>query len=186
MRHHGAWAGQLGGQATHGVDELSALIGAVAVVVPHVLAERGPRDRAPGRDRLTEMFQRSRRISSSFHGSSGAQVGLEIARAGIPRDLPGRTADSRPPALPGQCQVLVSRAGCLRRCRPRQPPWSMRPKAGGTPESDIGAGSRVGQAGFWPMVMPGAPSGVGSGRTEVSPALCSRLEASASPNGVPP
>jgi hypothetical protein len=33
----------------------------------------------------------------------------------------------------------------------------------------------LGQAGFWPMVMPGAPSGVGTARTVVSLALRSRL-----------
>ena len=44
----------------------------------------------------------------------------------------------------------------------------------------------LGQAGFWPIVMPGAPSGVGTGRTEVSPAPRSWPEASASCSGVPP
>jgi hypothetical protein len=43
-----------------------------------------------------------------------------------------------------------------------------------------------GQAGFWPMVMAGAPAGVGTVRTDVSPALRSSWHAAASSIGVPP
>jgi hypothetical protein len=42
------------------------------------------------------------------------------------------------------------------------------------------------QAGFWPMVMAGAPAGVGTVRTDVSPALWSSWHAAASSIGVPP
>jgi len=43
-----------------------------------------------------------------------------------------------------------------------------------------------GQAGFWPMVMAGAPAGVGTVRTDVSPVLRSSSHAAASSIGVPP
>src|SRR5262249_7693210 len=56
----------------------------------------------------------------------------------------------------------------------------------GCPGTGRRGGTAARRAGFGPWGWPGAPAGVGTGRTEVSPALRSRWHDAASSSGVPP